>query len=156
MEHTGVVREVQGDEAVVEFELPRDCGSCFACSCSSVLEDRTRTVRVPRGDLEAGESVLISIPAYAGYLSMFLVFVLPLGLFVAGILVGGRLEGATGTHGGPTLAGGLAGFLAGFALAVAFNKKAGTAGYRVSRLMSSPDPAAESPDSMIDMGGRHV
>jgi positive regulator of sigma E activity len=111
IEHVGTVVSIEGERAVVQLRVDASCRSGFTCACCSALRPEARKIRVERGDLEEGDTVRVSAPAYAGYLATLVVFILPLVLFVAGVVVGGRLEPSGGAHGTPTAIGGVLGLL---------------------------------------------
>lgn len=93
-----------------------------------------------RGDLAEGDTVHVAIPGYLGYLSILLVFVLPVVFFVAGILVGGQLEGGTAAHGMTTVMGGVCGFALAVLVAMLANRKLGRAGNFEVRLVKRAAP----------------
>ena len=126
VEETGTVVAVDGGKASVKLDRKarKECGSCCACGAFAAGED---TIKVPAGQLKQGERVSIRIPQVNAYLSMFLVFGLPMLLFFAGIFVGRALE-QTERIGTGALVGGVLGlFIAFFIAAVvdrAFRRKA--------------------------------
>jgi len=121
VEHVGTVVAVEKDTALVELKPDPACAGSFSCSCCSLKPAEPRRVRVWKGDLEEGDTVYVGIPAYAGYLSTFVVFILPLVLFVTGLLVGARWESG-GAHGLPTLVGAAIGFGTAVLIALAVNR----------------------------------
>jgi positive regulator of sigma E activity len=76
---------------------------------------------VPKGDLQQGDVVSVSIPAYSSYVSTFVIFVLPLLLFMAGAAVGWMAERRTTSDDLPMVLGGLCGFALGVVIAVIVN-----------------------------------
>ena len=120
VEHVGTVVEVGEGTALIELKDEPGCGLRCACSCS--LRSGSRTVRVARGDLEQGDTVRLFVPAWAGYLSIVIVFVLPIALFVAGGMVGAAFESGSGAHGTPTIVGAVAGFGLSILAAVLVNR----------------------------------
>ncbi len=127
-EHKGEVIGVEGGEAIVRLEANESCGSYLTCACCAWSAREPRVIRVPHGDLAQGDAVRVFIPTYAGYLSVLLVFVLPVVLFVAGLIVGGQFEDGSGAHGMPTVIGGLFGFALAVLLAVLANRRLMAAG----------------------------
>ena len=122
VEDTGMVVSVDGEKATVRLDRkPREeCGSCCACSAFST-GGGPPAVDVPRDDLEEGERVRVRIPRVNAYLSMALVFGLPLALFMAGIAVGQRLEGGARV-GNVSALGGLIGLITAFLVAWLANR----------------------------------
>jgi len=134
-EYVGTVISIEGDKAVVQLRAHRSCASVFGCACCSNMRPEATTVRVERGDLEEGDTVQVSVPAYAGYVSTFPLFVLPMILTIAGLPVGGWLEGGGSAHGMPTIIGGVLGFLLAVLIAVVVNRALSDArNYEVQRL----------------------
>jgi positive regulator of sigma E activity len=126
IEHIGEVVEVEDGKAVVRLEAGERCGIGFSCACCASVKPDARTVRVPGEGLEVGDTVQVAIPAYTGYLSTFVVFILPIGLFVAGMIVGGMLESGEAHDMGP-LVGGAVGFGIAVVIALAVNRMLGRA-----------------------------
>jgi hypothetical protein len=112
-----------------------ECGKSLSCSCCGVFRPEPRVLHVQQSYLEVGDTVQVSVPAYTGYLGIVSVFVLPVVLFVAGLIVGSLLEDGSGAHSTPTLAGGFLGFMLAVAIAAGANKWLGSAGrFEVRRL----------------------
>jgi len=103
----GTVVSVTERKATIRLDHRRTdaCGSCCACS---VLASGDAVVEVDRGDLNPGDRVHVRIPQVNAYLSMLLLFGLPLVLFMAGIWAGQALEGAE-RIGNLSIVGGVAG-----------------------------------------------
>lgn len=110
MEHVGTVVAVEGDRAVVELEAGADCGAAASCGCCAGQRS-ARRLQVERAGLQTGDTVEVSVPAYAGRLRALLVYGLPPAGLVAGLIVGGRYEPAGGANDMGTITGGLAGLL---------------------------------------------
>ena len=123
IEHVGTVVALEGDQAVVELRSGESCeagplvGRLGACGCCAGARPERR-LRVERAGLEAGDTVRVSVPAYAGYVRAAAVYGLPLAGFVAGLIVGGRFEPPGGANGTATIVGGLAGLAVAGAAAV--------------------------------------
>ena len=118
-EHTGVVVSVVGENATVKLERGsgRDCEGC--CACSAFAGERTMVV--PAAGLSEGDHVSLLVPTVNAYLSMFLVFILPVMLFFAGAYVGRAFE--EGEHlGGVALGVGGAGIVVAFIIAAMVNR----------------------------------
>ncbi len=113
----GKVVEIEGDKAVVQLEEHEACPGSFSCACCAGASREPRKLRVEASGLKEGDTVRVSIPAYAGYLGTVVIFLLPVALFVAGMLVGGLLEGGEGANGMGPIIGGICGF--GLALLIA-------------------------------------
>lgn len=135
VEHVGTVVEVHGDEAVVQLD-PEQCGhSGFQCACSAAVRPEPRRVRVNRGELEEGDVVAVSAPAYLESMGVVTVFVLPLALAVAGAAVGLAMEGGSGSHDMAPIIGALAGFAVAVGLAAVVNRVLSRPGlFRVRRI----------------------
>lgn len=125
MEHIGEVVDIRDGEAVVRLRGDTSAACGFSCSCAS-MGPEARTVRVEAEGLEVGDTVQVAIPAYTGYLSGFVVFILPIALVVAGIAVGGMLEPGQANDIGP-IVGGVIGFALAIGVAVAVNRALGRA-----------------------------
>lgn len=92
IEEEGTVVSVEGGRATVRLDrkVTESCGTCCACSAH---QNGKKTIEVDANDLEDGDRVRARIPRVNPYLSMFLVFGLPLALFMTGIMVGQRVQG---------------------------------------------------------------
>jgi positive regulator of sigma E activity len=124
IEHIGTVTEVTEDKAVVELrDTDRCCGMGLRCACCASVQSERRRIRVPRGDLERGDMVCVSIPARAAYVGMFVVFVLPVLLFVLGAGIGWLVRGRAAGNDIPIIIGGLCGFVLAVIVAVLVNRK---------------------------------
>ena len=88
-EHGAVVR-LEQDKAIVEA-VPDQCASGLSCGCGT-CSGGPKQFRVPRGDLSVGDHVHIRMPAFLSWAGTFFIFVLPLILFCAGIIVGNSIE----------------------------------------------------------------
>ena len=90
---TGVVIEVEDEKSLirVDREVPEMCEKCSkACSGAS---GGPAVLEVHRRDLEVGERVTVHVSQVNAYLSIVLLFALPMVLFAVGALVHG-LTGA--------------------------------------------------------------
>lgn len=122
IEHVGTVVEVDGDRALVELETNESCGSGAACGCCSAMQSGRRRLHVERSDLQAGDSVEVTMPAASAYLSALTVFGLPLVLFLAGILIGQMFALPDGSIGMAPIIGGVAGLAAAALIAMGVNR----------------------------------
>lgn len=120
VEDTGTVVAVDADKATVKLDHKRsdDCKSC--CTCSAFGSDQF-TIQVERGDLQEGQRVRARIPRVNEYLSMLLVFVLPMVLFIAGIFVGRTFE-SDDQIGSAAVLGGIVGLVVAFTFAWMVNR----------------------------------
>jgi positive regulator of sigma E activity len=118
----GTVVEVSGAEAVVRLDHEQCGHSGFQCACSAAIRPEPRTVRVERGDLEEGDAVAVSAPAYLEQVSTVTVFVLPLVLAVGGAALGMVLGSESGTHDMAPLIGAAAGFALALVAATVVNR----------------------------------
>jgi len=140
IEHIGEVVEVGDGQAVVRLEAGERCGIGFRCACCASVKPDARTVRVPGEGLEVGDTVQVAIPAYTGYLSTFVVFILPIALFVVGMVVGGMLESGQANDMGPII-GGAVGFGIAVAVALVVNRMLGRADrFEVRRISQGAAP----------------
>jgi len=122
VEDTGLVVSVDDEKAIVRLDRkPRkECGSCCACSAFST-DGGPPAIEVPRADLEEGEHVRVRIPRVNTYVSIALVFGLPLAMFMAGIAIGQSLEGGARV-GNVSALGGLIGLITAFLVAWLANR----------------------------------
>lgn len=120
-EDTGTVMEVTEEKALVrlDHERSKDCGGC--CACSALGGAGLPTIEVERDGLEQGDRVEVRIPRVNAYLSMLLVFGLPVALFMAGISVGQLFEGEE-RLGGTAALGGIIGIIVAFLIAWLVNR----------------------------------
>jgi positive regulator of sigma E activity len=118
----GTVVEVEGDRAVVQLEEHESCGGTFSCACCAGASQEPRKLHVTAEGLSVGDTVQVSIPAYAGYIGTLVVFLLPVGLFVAGMLIGGAVEGGEGANGMGPIIGGICGFALAVLIAMGVNR----------------------------------
>jgi positive regulator of sigma E activity len=120
VEDTGVVLVVGPEKATIRLDHKRaeDCHGCCACS---TFGGEAFTVDVERGRLQEGDHVRVRIPRANEYLSMLLVFGLPLALFMGGIAVGRAFE-STERVGTAAMVGGLVGLGVAFLLAWIVNR----------------------------------
>lgn len=122
IEHAGTVVEVHEDTAVIEIWDAASCKEGGACGCCSYMSGGARRVDVERDGLEVGETVEVSVPASSGYMSAFVLFVLPLLLFIGGMFLGAQFQTQATGNDLTTLAGGFGGFALGILVAVLYNK----------------------------------
>ena len=135
IKHIGSVVAVEGDKAVVQLKPSGDCKPGFGCACCASVRPEARRLRVRRGELEEGDLVSVSVPAYLGYLGTLAAFVLPAFGFIACALIGWAIEGQQEAHGMPIIVGGVCGLLAGVGLAMLVERKlTDSAAYEVRRV----------------------
>jgi positive regulator of sigma E activity len=124
VDHAGTVVGISGDKATIEIKVAGQCSTfAYRCACCRSLEAEPKRIRVPRGELQEGDVVCISIPAYNSYLRTFVVLGLPLILFVVGAAAGWFVEGRTGVHDMGIIIGGVCGFVAAVIGATIVNRK---------------------------------
>ncbi len=140
VEHVGTVVELSAECALVQLD-PEQCSrSGFQCACSAAVRPAPRTVRVPRGNLEEGDAVAVSAPAYVEHVGMVTLFVLPLVFAVAGAAVGVAMEGEAGAHDMTPIVGGVVGFLAAIGVASVVNRVLSRPGvFEVRRIRQAGD-----------------
>lgn len=119
-EDTGTVLTVGPQQATVRLDhkRPDECRSCCACAA---FGGEAFTVEVERGELQEGDRVRVRIPRVNEYVSMLLVFGLPLVLFMGGVAVGRAFE-ETERIGTASMVGGIIGLVVAFLLAWAVNR----------------------------------
>jgi len=124
VDHVGTVVRVDGGKATIEVRAAEQCFTfAYRCACCDPKAPETKKIRVPRGELKAGDVVCVSIPAYRSYLSTLVVLGLPAALFAAGATVGWLLEERAGAHDLGVIMGGLCGFAVAVVVAVLVNRK---------------------------------
>jgi len=101
--------EIQMDEPA-----PEVCEGCSCGLCSGMSSSTARTMEVDKDSLQEGDRVLVKVPQHSGALSMTMLFVVPMALFVLGMIAGITL--IPGDGGLPVLIG-LLGLVGGFGLA---------------------------------------
>jgi positive regulator of sigma E activity len=135
MEHVGSVVAVEGDRAVVQLKPSEDCKPGLGCACCASVSPEPRRLRVRRGELEEGDVVSVSVPAYLGYVGTAAAFGLPAVCFIAGALIGAGFEAGSEAHGMPIIVGAVCGLLAGFGLAMLVERRiADSSAYEVRRV----------------------
>lgn len=121
IQRIGLVVDIGRERAEVAVTpRPGEVACRVGCGCCGAGPGR---LYVPRGDLEVGDHVRVTLPACSGWLSMLVVLVLPMALFVAGMVAGSAFEAHRGSPGLPTIAGGVLGFALAVLIAVAVNRR---------------------------------
>jgi positive regulator of sigma E activity len=115
----GTVQAVEEDKATVRLDhkVKESCGSC--CACSS-FQAGPETIEVPSDGLEEGDRVEVRIPRVNPFLSMLLIFGLPLAFFMSGIAVGQQMQGGA-RIGTLSVVGGIVGLVLAFLIAWLMN-----------------------------------
>ena len=92
MEEVGVVKEIQGDDCLVEVSARPVCLGCTERSSCGVVQDK-KALFGARNALRAqvGDEVRIELNPRVALLSAVAVCVLPIGGLVAGYIAGSRL-----------------------------------------------------------------
>ena len=81
----GIVTKIKGGEATVSFVPSESCTSCKGCACGKDGKTMIMQVKTDR-DVAPGDIVTIEVNSRALLSSAFIVFVLPLIVFITGIL----------------------------------------------------------------------
>ena len=110
MEKTGLVVGLRGGKAIIEIARMSSCGDKCA-SCSGGCEKPPLVVEV-ENDLQArqGDFVVLEAPEGAIIRSTMILYTLPLGLFILGVIVGNKVV-APYVPANPELVGILTGFI---------------------------------------------
>lgn len=122
VDRTGTVVEVLPDQAIVEIAREDCCTDRLSCSCCSAAAKPER-LRVDRTGLSVGDRVMVSTPAYLSYVSVLVLFVLPLALAVLGGWIGAAIEGDSVAHDMPIILGGVAGIAVWVPVALLVNRR---------------------------------
>ncbi len=87
---TGTVKIVKDDMVLVEVETGSGCGSCHAKgSCMMESNGRTRSLWIKKSlDLVPGERVSFGIEEKGVVMASFLLYMFPVVLLVAGMIIG--------------------------------------------------------------------
>jgi hypothetical protein len=139
VDRTGTVVEVLKDHATVEISREDCCTDRLSCSCCSAAA-RPERLRVEPDGLTVGDTVVVSTPAYLGYVSVLVVFVLPLVLAVLGGWVGAVIEGDSVAHDMPIIIGGVVGIASWLPVALLINRRLSQPGNRHVRKLSGAEP----------------
>jgi positive regulator of sigma E activity len=115
----GTVEAVENQTATVQLDhkVKESCGSC--CACSS-FQSGPESIKVPADGLQEGDRVEVRIPQVNPFLSMLLIFGLPLAFFMGGIAIGQQMQGGA-RIGGRSVLGGVIGLVVAFAIAWLMN-----------------------------------
>lgn len=142
---TGTVKRVEKGKAFVRIDraAQKSCGGCCACASAGSGEFE---LRVPDNGYHAGQKLTLRIPVTSKYLSLLLLFVVPMVAFAAGAILGAnlKLEGIDESAG--AVLGAFGGFAVAFVIAFLANS------YLASRhpiLVEPAEPeAAEEPETV--------
>jgi len=117
------VIEVVGQEAIIAV-LPDSSVACKGCGAAGTCGENgpVKRLRTDRNGLQPGDTVRVRVPAFTGYLSIAVVFILPVLLFSVGIALGGALAGGGARDGTLSIVLGIAGLAIAFAVAWAVNR----------------------------------
>ncbi|GAH31968.1 unnamed protein product [marine sediment metagenome] len=81
----GIATNIEDGEVTVNFVPSENCASCKGCACGN--DDKTMIMRVKTDrDVSPGDIVTVEVSSRALLSSAFIVFVLPLIVFIIGIL----------------------------------------------------------------------
>lgn len=122
LETRAVVVRVEGRHAFVQASQSGGCGQCGGKGCgtaklSRMFCSKPREFRVDNPiNARAGDLVVVSVADGAVLRGIALAYLLPLGLLVAGALLGSSFAVQDGQQDGYAAAGGFAGLALGFAL----------------------------------------
>ncbi len=135
----GTVIALEGDKAVVQLQADPACGKGLGCAHCAVFQAGPVTIRIPRRDLRKGDVIRISAPTYAGWLSICVIFVLPIVLGAVGLFVGSLLEPSLRLEGFGAILGGVVGLGIAIAIAVLTNRRlSDVSTYEVKRAERPP------------------
>lgn len=153
MRHNGVIRQLQGNRALVELSGGESCSGCsqrHACFSLTGGEVKTRKAWVEnRVGADVGDLVEVELKTSATISTIAVTFLLPVIMLFAGYLVGAP----SGTAGAAV--GAMAGLLVGGLLAVGLNRalcKRSSFQMEVLRILESGIEAGKSGN--MDNGGR--
>ena len=134
IQHVGRVVDVSETKAEV-LVRPADGGGCgVGCGCCGSGAGVARRFFVRRGELKEGDWARITMPACSGYVSTLVVFVLPMLMFIGGMIAGSAIQPGSGND-MTTVLGGVVGFALAIGVAVLVNKKlTGADNFVVERL----------------------
>ena len=97
--HTGKIVSVNPQFTMVEIVSEAACASCHAAGLCGISEYKTKAVEVPTSPTvyyEPGEEVDVVLKASMGHKAVWLAYVAPLVLLLAGILLALRLGAGEG------------------------------------------------------------
>ncbi|WP_265943094.1 SoxR reducing system RseC family protein [Dechloromonas sp. A34] len=116
IEHRGIVQRVEGGQAIVAMETAgcSSCGQGGSCGIGKMANGRPATLlTLPvSGDIMAGDTVMIALPANRLSLSAVLGYLFPAFAMIFGAWLGSLLDGSDGA----TALGAIAGFLSALAI----------------------------------------
>lgn len=89
MYETGIIKEINGDDAVIMLIRTDACKGCSGCLISSDGKSMLLTVKSISG-ASAGDRVTIELNSRQFLLSSFIVLLLPILMFFTGVFTGSR------------------------------------------------------------------
>ena len=92
--HTGKIVEIDPQFTTVEIVSEAACASCHAAGLCGISEYKTKAVQVPTSPTTRyapGEEVDVVLKASMGHKAVWLAYVVPLALLLAGILLSLKL-----------------------------------------------------------------
>lgn len=117
IEHRGIVQRLEGGKAIVAMETAgcATCGQGGSCGIGKMASGRAATLlTLPvSGDIRAGDTVTIGLPASRLTLSALLGYLFPAFAMICGAWLGALHDGSDGA----TALGAIGGFLGALALA---------------------------------------
>ena len=86
--HTGRIVEITPQFTTVEIVSASACGSCHAAGLCGLAEVQKKAVQVPTtlGDLSVGQEVEVCLRKTMGYKAVWIAYVIPLVVLIAGIV----------------------------------------------------------------------
>ena len=87
--HTGRIVEITPDYTTVEIISAAACGSCHAAGLCGLAEVQKKAIQVPTtlGDWAVGQEVEVCLRRTMGFKAVWIAYVIPLVVLIAGIVV---------------------------------------------------------------------